>query len=215
MAKRMKEKAAFLAANKDRRPRAVAKYVRISSSKVNQVLGLIRGKDYNDAMAILYGTPKGSSEVIMKVLASAGANAENNLNMSKSDLYVAEAYANQGVTMKRWWPRSHGSADTILKRTCHITIILDERKKEQVTSKKVEVATTKVDEPKVDQKAKTKVEAKAAEKTKAEPKKATAKTKSATAKTTKTVKPVAEKKTTTKTTATKKVATKSIKGGEK
>ena len=107
MAKRMKEKAAFLAANKDRRPRAVAKYVRISSSKVNQVLGLIRGKDYNDAMAILYGTPKGSSEVIMKVLASAGANAENNLNMSKSDLYVAEAYANQGVTMKRWWPRSH------------------------------------------------------------------------------------------------------------
>ena len=188
MAKRMKEKTARIAANKDRRPRAVAKYVRISSSKVGQVLGLIRGKSYNEAMTILYGTPKGASEVIMKVLASAGANAENNLNMSKSDLYVAEAYANQGVTLKRWWPRSRGSADTILKRTCHITIILDEQKNAQPVAKKASVAKPVADEPKAEQKAEAK----------AEPKKTAPKAKSA-----------------TKTTATKKVATKSTKGGEK
>lgn len=140
MAKRMKEKTARINANKDRRPRAVAKYIRMSSTKVNLVLGLIRGKSYNDAMATLMATPRGASEVVMKVLASAGANAENNLNMSKSDLYVAEAYANQGITMKRWWPRSHGSADTILKRTCHITIVLDEQKQEKVVAKKAEPA---------------------------------------------------------------------------
>lgn len=150
MAKRMKEKTARINANKDRRPRAVAKYVRMSSTKVNLVLGLIRGKSYNEAMAILMATPRGATEVVQKVLASAGANAENNLNMSKSDLYVAEAYANQGITMKRWWPRSHGSADTILKRTSHITIILDEKKEEKVVSKKAEAKKeeTKTAEPK-------------------------------------------------------------------
>ncbi len=153
MAKRMKEKTARIQANKDRRPRATAKYIRMSSTKANLVLGLIRGKDYNEAMAILMGTPKAASEVILKVLASAGANAENNLNMSKSDLFVAEAYANQGVTMKRWWPRSHGSADTILKRTCHITIVLDSHKAE-AKAEKVEVkkAETKKAEAKTEEK---------------------------------------------------------------
>ena len=190
MAKRMKEKTARIAANKDRRPRAIAKYVRMSSTKAGLVLGLIRGKSYNEAMAILMGTPRGASEVILKVLASAGANAENNLNMSKSDLYVAEAYANQGITMKRWWPRSHGSADTILKRTCHITIVLDERKENKAT------AVAK----KAEAKAKAKTEEKAEKAVKAEPKKETAK------------KPAA--KTTTKKPAAKTTA-KTTKGGEK
>ena len=151
MAKRMKEKTARINANKDRRPRAVAKYVRMSSTKVGLVLDLIRGKGYNDAMATLMATPRGATEPVMKVLASAGANAENNLNMSKSDLYVAEAFANQGITMKRWWPRSHGSADTILKRTCHITIVLDERKEEKPVAKKAakeEVKEVKASEEK-------------------------------------------------------------------
>lgn len=187
MAKRMKEKTARIAANKDRRPRAIAKYVRMSSTKAGLVLGLIRGKSYNDAMAILMSTPRGASEVILKVLASAGANAENNLNMSKSDLYVAEAYANQGITMKRWWPRSHGSADTILKRTCHITIVLDERKAEKVVP-----ATTK------------KAEVKAETKTEAEPK---------AEKKTPAKKPAA--KAATKKPAAKKTVAKTTKGGEK
>ncbi len=142
----MKEKAIARKQNADRRPQATAKYVRISPSKVKIVLDIIRGKDFNEAMAILMGTPKAASEILVKILASAGANAENNLNMSKEDLYVAECFANPGPIYKRWWPRSHGSADTILKRTSHITIILDEKqaKVEAKPVKKAE-ATTMVD----------------------------------------------------------------------
>lgn len=144
MAKRMKEKAIARKQNADRRPQATAKYVRISPSKVKIVLDIIRGKDFNEAMAILQGTPKAASEVLVKVLASAGANAENNLNMSKDDLFVAECYANPGPIYKRWWPRSHGSADTILKRTSHITIVLDERESKVFAkpAKKADASTT-------------------------------------------------------------------------
>ncbi len=63
-----------------------------------------------------------------KLLNSAIANAENNLNMDRESLYVAEVYANQGPTMKRYWARSHGRADVILKRSSHITIVLDQVK---------------------------------------------------------------------------------------
>ena len=126
MAKRMREKALARKENADRRPQATARFVRISPSKVRIVLDIIRGKSYNDAMAILMGTPKSATEVLVKLLKSAGANAEFK-NMVKDDLFVAEAYANEGPTYKRWWPRSHGSADQILKRTSHITIILDEK----------------------------------------------------------------------------------------
>ncbi|MBQ7976986.1 MAG: 50S ribosomal protein L22 [Clostridia bacterium] len=127
MAKRMREKALARKQNADRRPQATVKFVRISPSKVRIVLDIIRGKDFNEAMAILQSTPKAASEVLVKLLASAGANAEFK-NIAKDDLYIAEAYANEGPTYKRWWPRSHGSADQILKRTSHITIILDEKK---------------------------------------------------------------------------------------
>ena len=142
MAKRMREKSAKIQANKDMRPHATAKYVRISPSKVRVVLDIIRGKDYMDAMGILQSTPKGASEILIKLLASAGANAENNLNMSKNDLFVAEAYADEGPTLKRWWPRSHGSADTILKRTSHITFVLAEKTKINALAKPIK------DEPK-------------------------------------------------------------------
>lgn len=144
MAKRMKEKAMARKQNADRRPQATAKYVRISPSKVKIVLDIIRGKDFYEAMAILKGTPKAASEVLVKVLASAGANAENNLNMSKDDLFVAECFANPGPIYKRWWPRSHGSADTILKRTSHITIVLDEKEQTTVVKpvKKANASTT-------------------------------------------------------------------------
>lgn len=142
MAKRIREKAAKRNAERDRRPQATAKYLRISPSKVRIVLDLIRGQDYFNALGILKNTPKGASELIVKVLESAGANAENNLNMSKNDLYVAECFANEGQTLKRYWYRSHGSADMLKKRTSHITIILDEKKEEVVApvkkAKKVE-----------------------------------------------------------------------------
>lgn len=128
MAKRIKEKALKRKENKDKRPFAIAKGIRISPSKVNLVLSTIRGKKVGDALAILKFLPNGSSEVIYKLLKSASANAENNKNMVADDLIVAECWVSGGPTLKRMWPRSKGSADRILKRTSHITIILDEIK---------------------------------------------------------------------------------------
>ena len=125
MAKNLREKTAKIAENKDRRPRAVAKHVRISPYKVRIVLDIIRGKGYREAVAILENTPKSASEPIKKVLMSAAANAENNLGMSKDNLYVAACFADQGVTLKRIMPRAQGRAFRILKRTSHITVILD------------------------------------------------------------------------------------------
>lgn len=201
MAKRMKEKTAKRIAEKDNRPQALAKYIRISPPKVRVVLDLIRGKDYFTALGILQNTQKRASEAIIKVLESAGANAENNQNLSKNDLYVAECYANEGMTMKRYWYRSHGSADIIKKRTSHIKIILDEKKDDDMPVKKA----TKKAEAEVKQ-----AEVKQEEKTEA--------------KTTKTTKPAkTETKKVASTTTTKKSADKTVKtkkdktqeGGEK
>ena len=89
MAKNQREKTARIAENKDRRPRAVAKHVRISPYKVRIVLDVIRGKSVREAAAILDNTPKSASEPIKKVLMSAAANAENNNNMIRDNLYVA------------------------------------------------------------------------------------------------------------------------------
>lgn len=128
MATRIKERAARNAQNADRRPRAIAKNVGVSPSKVRIVLNLIRGKDYVMADAILNNmTNVGAAEAV-KVLESAGANAENNLGMNKANLYVAEAYADGAATLKRFQPVSKGRAHSIKKRTSHITIILDEKK---------------------------------------------------------------------------------------
>ena len=128
MATRSKTKAAARKANADKRPHAVARYVRISSRKAKIVLDLIRGKKVDEAQAILMYTPKSAAPVALKVLNSAIANAENNLELNRDSLYVAETYANQGPTLKRYWPHSHGRADQILKRTSHITIVLDQVK---------------------------------------------------------------------------------------
>ena len=106
---------------------ATLKYARISSRKVKIVADLIKGKDINEALAILKYTPKASSEVLEKLLKSAIANAENNHNMAHEKLYVADVYANQGPTLKRIRPAAKGSAVRIRKRTSHITIVLKER----------------------------------------------------------------------------------------
>ena len=105
----------------------MAKYVRVSPRKVQIVIDLIRGKKVDDALAILMYTPKSAAPVVEKLLNSAIANAENNLEMNRDDLYVAEVYANQGPTLKRYWARSHGRADLIKKHTSHITIVLDQK----------------------------------------------------------------------------------------
>ena len=125
MAKRIREKAQKRIENKDKRPFAIARHIRISPSKMNLTLSTIRGKDVNEALATLKFLPNGASEVAYKVLASAIANAENNKGYSREELVVSEAYATPGPTLKRMWPRSHGSADRILKRTCHVTVKLD------------------------------------------------------------------------------------------
>ncbi len=127
MATRMKLKAANRRENADRRPHATAKYVRISSRKVKIVIDLIRGKSVQEAEAILMYTPKAASEPVLKLLRSAIANAENNLGMSADGLYVAEVFANQGPTYRRYMARARGRATRIRKRTSHITIILDEK----------------------------------------------------------------------------------------
>lgn len=112
---------------RDKRPQAHVKNVRISSRKVGQVIDLIRGKNAVNALAILKFTPKSASSVVYKLLLSAIANAENNLSLNRDNLYVAEVYANQGPVYKRYVARSRGSASPMLRRTSHISIVLDER----------------------------------------------------------------------------------------
>lgn len=129
MASRVKQKAALRKANRDKRPRAIARYIRISSRKVKIVVDLIRGKQVDEALAILMYTPKSAAPYVEKLLKSAIANAENNLSMDRGSLYVAEVHADQGPTLKRYWARSHGRADMIHKRTSHITIVLDQQAK--------------------------------------------------------------------------------------
>ena len=109
--------------------RAILKYARISPRKVKIVLDLIRNQDADKAMAILKFTPKSACEYLEKLLASAMANAENNMGLNKDDLVVAEAYANQAPSFKRVSFRGRGGVDTIIKRNCHITIVLDTKTK--------------------------------------------------------------------------------------
>ncbi len=112
---------------KDKRPQASAKYVGIPASKAKIVLDQIKGKDVAAAAALLSYSPRYAAEIIGKVLKSAVANAENNLGMDITKLYVEEAFAGQGPTMKRIRPRAQGRAYRILKRSSHISIILNER----------------------------------------------------------------------------------------
>ena len=128
MATRIRQKAEKRAANKDNRPYAVAKDVRMSSSKVRIVLDNIRGKKVNEAVAILTYMPQKGAYESLKVLKSAIANAENNKGLSADNLYVAECYTTPGPMMKRVNFRGRGRVDHILKRSCHITIVLDEMK---------------------------------------------------------------------------------------
>lgn len=135
MATREREKAAKRKENKDPRPYAIARDIRISSSKVKVVLDLIRGKSYADAVAILSTTNKSACLPVLKAVQSAGANAENNMNIAKDNTYVAECWSMAGKTLKRMMPRARGSANRILKRTSHIKIILDEQKDVKTVSK--------------------------------------------------------------------------------
>jgi len=108
--------------------RAFLNGARISSRKVKIVLDLIKGKDLDEAYGIVKFTPKAASEILYKLLKSAEANAVNNNELNRDKLYVADAFANQGPTLKRISPRAQGRAYRIRKRTSQITIVLKEKK---------------------------------------------------------------------------------------
>ena len=132
--KHPKNKKPFILTKKERKAlgigkdegRASIRNVRISSSKVRIVLNRIKGKQIQEAFAIIRNTPKSASAPIFRLLKSAEANAVNNNGLDGDSLFVSEATASQGPTMKRVMPKARGSADRIKKRTSHITVVVKE-----------------------------------------------------------------------------------------
>lgn len=106
--------------------KAHARYVRQSPYKVRRVLDLVRGLPVEDAEHVLRLTPRAAADPITKVLMSAVANAEHNHALDSEDLVVAEAFADEGPTLKRFRPRARGRATRIDKRTSHITIVVED-----------------------------------------------------------------------------------------
>lgn len=130
MAKRSREKAAVRRENADKRPFAIARHVRISSMKAQAVAKLIRGLKVDDAAAVLQNTNKAAAPLFAKVLNSAIANAENNQELDRGNLYIFEAKADQGPKMKRWRAGSRGMAKRYVHYTSHLSVKLDEIQKE-------------------------------------------------------------------------------------
>jgi len=103
---------------------AQAKYIRMTPMKCRRVIDLVRGMPVGPALDILRFDVHSASDPIYKVLASAIANAEHNKQLDAADLYVAQAYVDEGPTLKRFRPRAQGRAFRIRKRTSHITIVV-------------------------------------------------------------------------------------------
>lgn len=120
--------------------KAQARYVRMSASKARVVLNLIRGENVARADEILEFSDRGSAVVIRKVLASAIANAENNDAQVAEELFVSACFADEGPTIKRWRPRARGRATRIMKRTCHITVVV-----ERLSVEELELATMRAE----------------------------------------------------------------------
>jgi large subunit ribosomal protein L22 len=106
---------------------AIARRIRISPTKVRRVVDLVRGMDVSDALSTLRFTPQAASEPVYKVVASAAANAEQADSLKRADLYVSQAFVDEGVTMRRIRPRAKGSASRILKRSSQITVVVEPR----------------------------------------------------------------------------------------
>ena len=107
--------------------KASVQMIRIAPRKVRLVLDLVRGKDYNHAVAILKNLNRGAAKEVLKVINSCKANAEHNFNMDVNKLYVKTAMVCEGPTLKRFRARAKGSASSIMKRTSHITIVVAEK----------------------------------------------------------------------------------------
>jgi large subunit ribosomal protein L22 len=106
---------------------AIARQVRISPTKVRRVIDLVRGMAVTDALDTLKFAPQAASEPVYKVIASAASNAEQTANLRRADLFVSQAFVDDGVTMRRIRPRAKGSASRILKRSSHITVVVEPR----------------------------------------------------------------------------------------
>ncbi len=107
--------------------RAVNRHVRISAQKVRLVVDLIRGKGVEQALNILEFTPKRAAKVVAKTVRSVVANAQNTQSVDVDRLFIKRVFVDGGPTWKRFTPRAQGRATPILKRTCHITVVVDER----------------------------------------------------------------------------------------
>ena len=107
--------------------KATVKTIRHPARKVRYVLDLIRGKSTAEALGILKFTPNHAAEDVTKVVKSAVANAKHNNGLDETKLFIKECFANEGVTVKRYMPRAKGSAGSIMKRTSHITVVVEER----------------------------------------------------------------------------------------
>ena len=130
--KKAKAKKAEKPAEKPAKPtpteaRATATNVRVTPRKVRLVIDQVRGKDVKVALGLLRNINRAASEPVTKVIKSAAANAINNFGFDEDRLYIAEIYANDGLRMKRYLPRAKGSASGLVKRNCHITVVVKMR----------------------------------------------------------------------------------------
>ena len=106
---------------------AIARQVRMSPTKVRRVVDMVRGMDVEDALNTCQFAPQAASEPVYKVIASAASNAEQTGNLKRAELYVSQAYVDQGVTIRRIRPRARGGWGRILKRSSHITVVVEPR----------------------------------------------------------------------------------------
>jgi len=107
--------------------KAIAKYIRISPTKVRRVVEQIRGKPVAEAQALLRFMPHKAARVLEKALKSAVANAENNLDLARDDLIVARAYVDAGPSTRRLAPRARGRLDVMTRRSSHVTVVVGEK----------------------------------------------------------------------------------------
>lgn len=104
---------------------AIARHIRMSPTKVRRVVDVVRGMDVNEALAVLKFAPQAASDPVYKVVASAAANAENTESLRADDLFISQAFVDEGVTLRRIRPRAKGSASRIMKRGAHITVVVE------------------------------------------------------------------------------------------
>ena len=107
--------------------RAIAKNVRLTPRKARLVIDLVRGKGVKEALGLLANTNRAASEPVTKLIKSAAANAVNNFGMDEDSLYIAQIWANDGLRMKRYLPRAKGSASGLVKRNCHLYVVVKMR----------------------------------------------------------------------------------------